>query len=195
MIKKEEQCVILDNGHGIETAGKRSPDGSLREYKWTREMVDILIEEFSKLGIKTIKLVPEENDISLRERVKRVNNIYKDNKNCILISIHCNAAGSGDKWCNARGWSVFVAKNASNNSKRLAKLIYEEVGDLKGNRCVPSEKYWVASLAMCRDTKCPAVLTENLFQDNKEDVKILLSDEGKQKIAKIHVNGVLKYYG
>nr|DAT77576.1 MAG TPA: MurNAc-LAA [Caudoviricetes sp.] len=29
---------------------------------------------------------------------------------------------------------------------------------------------------MCRDTKCPAVLTENLFQDNKEDVEFLLSE-------------------
>lgn len=193
MIKKEEWCIILDNGHGIETPGKRSPDGLLREYKWAREMVDILIKEFSKIGIKTIKLVPEETDISLKERVKRVNNIYKDNKNCILISVHCNAAGSGASWCNARGWSVFVAPNASNNSKRLAKSLYEQVGDLKGNRSVPAEKYWTASLAMCRDTKCPAVLTENLFQDNKEDVKILLSDEGKQKIAKIHVNGVLEW--
>ena len=195
MINKENRLVILDNGHGIETPGKRSPDDSLREYKWAREMVDILIREFSKVGIKTVKLVPEENDISLRERVKRVNNIYKDNKNCILISVHCNAAGSGSAWCNARGWSVFVAQNASNNSKQLAKSMYEGVGDLKGNRSVPPEKYWAASLAMCRDTKCPAVLTENLFQDNKEDVKILLSDEGKQKIAKIHVDGVLKYYG
>lgn len=32
---------------------------------------------------------------------------------------------------------------------------------------------------MCRDTKCPAILTENLFQDNKEDVDFLLSEKGK----------------
>jgi N-acetylmuramoyl-L-alanine amidase len=46
---------------------------------------------------------------------------------------------------------------------------------------------------MCRDTSCPAVLTENLFQDNKDDVAFLLSDEGKKKIVDIHVQGILKY--
>nr|DAT77575.1 MAG TPA: MurNAc-LAA [Caudoviricetes sp.] len=31
--------VILDNGHGVNTPGKSSPDGRLREYKYTREIV------------------------------------------------------------------------------------------------------------------------------------------------------------
>ena len=26
--------VLIDNGHGIETLGKRSPDGRLREYAY-----------------------------------------------------------------------------------------------------------------------------------------------------------------
>lgn len=188
--------VILDNGHGQETLGKCSPDRVLREYAWTREMVDLLIAKFTKIGIKTVKLVPEKTDISLRERVRRANKIYKDNnKQAILISVHCNAAGGDGKWHNATGWSVFVAQNASSNSKRLAKCLYEqaEKNGLKGNRSVPKEKYWVQSLAMCRDTNCPAVLTENMFQDNKEDVKFLLSKEGKEKIAETHVQGVLNY--
>jgi N-acetylmuramoyl-L-alanine amidase len=109
--------------------------------------------------------------------------------------VHCNAAGNDGKWHNASGWSIYIAQNASSNSKRLAKLIYEEAEKLglKGNRFVPKEKYWVQSLAMCRDTNCPAVLTENMFQDNKEDVKFLLSDEGKKKIVEAHVKGVIKY--
>lgn len=188
--------VILDGGHGSNTPGKRSPDGKLLEYKWAREIVDRLLIEFEKVNIKAVKLVPEEIDISLKERVRRANQIYKDNnKQAILISIHCNAAGSDGKWHNASGWSVFVAPNASNNSKRLARDLYEEVEhlNLKGNRSVPKEKYWVQSLAMCRDTNCPAVLTENMFQDNKEDVAFLLSEEGKQKIIETHVQGVLKY--
>ena len=28
--------ILIDNGHGIETPGKRSPDGVLREYAWNR---------------------------------------------------------------------------------------------------------------------------------------------------------------
>ncbi len=188
--------VILDNGHGVNTPGKCSPDKTLLEYKWTREIVDKLMVEFTKLGIRSVKLVPEDIDISLRERVKRANKIYKDNnKQAILISIHCNAAGADGKWHNASGWSVFVAQNASSNSKRLAKNLYQQAEErgLKGNRSVPKEKYWVQSLAVCRDTNCPAVLTENMFQDNKGDVALLLSEDGKKKIIDSHVQGVLAY--
>lgn len=188
--------VILDNGHGVNTPGKCSPDKSLLEYKWAREIVDRLMTEFAKLGIKSVKLVPENIDIPLKERVRRANQIYRENgKQAILISIHCNAAGADGKWHTANGWSVFVAQNASSNSKRLAKGLYEqaEKKGLKGNRSVPKEKYWVQSLAMCRDTNCPAVLTENMFQDNKEDVALLLSEEGKKKIIETHVQGVLNY--
>lgn len=188
--------VILDNGHGVNTPGKCSPDKSLLEYKWAREMVDRLLVEFDKVNVKAVKLVPEDTDISLSERVRRANKIYKDNnKQAILISVHCNAAGGDGKWKTATGWCVFISQNASSNSKRLAKDLYEEADrlGLKGNRSVPKEKYWVKSLAMCRDTNCPAVLTENLFQDNKDDVAILLSEEGKQKLAEVHVKGVLKY--
>lgn len=188
--------VLLDNGHGVNTSGKCSPDKSLLEYKWAREMVDLIIKELSKLGINAVKLVPEDTDISLKERVKRANQIYKDtNKQAILISVHCNAAGADGKWHNASGWSVFVAKNASQNSKKLATSLYQEAekNNLQGNRSVPKEKYWVQSLAMCRDTNCPAVLTENMFQDNKEDVALLLSEEGKKKIVNTHVQGILNY--
>lgn len=188
--------ILLDNGHGWQTPGKCSPDKTLLEYKWAREIVDRLVIELDKLGIKSIKLVPENDDIPLKERVKRANRSYRDNdKQALLISIHCNAAGADSKWHTASGWSVYVAQNASNNSKRLAKDLYEQAEKLglKGNRSVPKEKYWVQSLAICRDTNCPAVLTENMFQDNKEDVKFLLSEEGKNKIVDVHVQGILKY--
>lgn len=64
---------------------------------------------------------------------------------------------------------------------------------LMGNRAVPPEKYWVQSLAMTRDTACPAVLTENLFQDNKNEVDFLLSEEGKKAIVTLHVNSIIQY--
>jgi N-acetylmuramoyl-L-alanine amidase len=70
--------VLLDNGHGINTPGKCSPDKSLLEYKWAREMVDLLIKEFAKYNIQAIKLVPENIDISLRERVNRANKFYRE---------------------------------------------------------------------------------------------------------------------
>ena len=60
---------------------------------------------------------------------------------------------------------------------------------------MPDQLYWQQNLAICRDTNCPAVLTENFFQDNKEDVEYLLSPEGKQTVAQIHIDGIVKYLG
>lgn len=187
--------AILDNGHGVDTPGKCSPDKRLLEYKWTREVVDLIIQKLEQNGIKYYKLVPEEKDIPLKERTKRANDFYKSHPECILISVHCNAAGADNKWHNARGWSVFIAQNASSNSKRLARCLTKQADkeNLSIRLQYPDKPYWTQSLAMCRDTKMPAVLTENLFQDNKEDVDFLLSDKGKETIANLHVNAILEY--
>ena len=57
----------------------------------------------------------------------------------------------------------------------------------------PEQLFWIQNLAICRDTNCPAILTENFFQDNKEDVEFLLSEEGIRMVTQIHVEGVMNY--
>jgi N-acetylmuramoyl-L-alanine amidase len=42
-------------------------------------------------------------------------------------------------------------------------------------------------------TKCAAILTENGFMDNKEDVAYLLSPEGKRAVVMSHVEAIVKY--
>lgn len=194
---KSDYIICLDNGHAASTPGKCSPDGRFKEYAYTREIVKLLSEKLESEGYKTLIVTPEVNtDISLKERCRRINQVYKDNnKKAISISIHNNAAGADNKWHTAKGWQVYISQNASSNSKRLAQLLYTEAEkvNLKGNRSVPKEKYWVQNLAMCRDTNCPAVLTENLFQDNKEDVEFLLSEIGKETIVNIHFNAIVEY--
>lgn len=191
--------ILIDNGHGSNTPGKCSPDKSIYEYEYAREIAIELEKQLKDKGITAIRIVTEETDVPLTQRVSRVNNICKKfgSKNCCVVSIHLDAAGSDNKWHNARGFSVRVAKNASQKSKELARYLYEqaEALNLKGNRSVPPEKYWVQNLAICRDTNCAAVLTENLFQDNKDDVKFLLSDEGKNAIVQLHLKGILNYIG
>lgn len=189
--------ILIDNGHGVDTAGKRSPDGSLREYKYAREIAGRIVSELRKQGFDAERIVTEENDISLRERCQRVNAICNrlGTKNVILVSVHCNAAGNGSQWMNARGWSAHVSLNASVSSKALARTLIasaEEQG-LKVRKYAHQAPYWTQNLAICRDTKCPAVLTENLFQDNKEDVAFLLSEAGKETIVSLHVKGIINY--
>lgn len=190
--------VILDAGHGKDTAGKRSPDGRLLEYAYAREIAVRLERELKARGYDAQRIVPEENDISLRERCDRANRIYAaSGKKAILVSIHCNAAGADGKWHDARGWSAYVSRNASKKSKELACRLIDaaETQGLKVRRYSQDEPYWTQNLAICRDTDCPAVLTENLFQDNREDVDYLLSEKGKRTIVELHVQGIMAYLG
>lgn len=188
--------VLIDNGHGVETPGKRSPDGRLREYAYTREIADRVINRLQAEGIDSIRIVPEDADIPLEERVSRTNKYYAESgKQAILVSIHCNAVGDGSAWMTARGWSVFVDTTASANSKRLATSM-ADIATKKGVKVrkeTGDRNYWMSSLYICKHTNCPAVLIENFFQDNKEDVDFLLSENGKQCITDITVEGIKKY--
>lgn len=193
------KVVLIDNGHGQNTLGKCSPDKSLMEWSWTREVAAIVVAALKAKGVDARLLVKETWDVSLTERVRRVNTVCRQvgASNVAMVSIHVNAAGSDGKWNDARGFSVWVAKTCSEASKRLARLMYAEATarNLKGNRWVPKEGFWQANFAMVKNTSCPAVLTENLFQDNREDVDYLLSAEGKQAIADLHVAAIMKYLG
>lgn len=97
---------LIDNGHGRETAGKRSPDGRLLEWAYNREIARRVVAALSSLGLDAELLVPEDEDISLKERCRRVNRICSQlgKTNVCLVSIHVNAAGRGDRWYNAEGW-------------------------------------------------------------------------------------------
>ena len=189
--------VLIDNGHGSNTPGKRSPDGQLREYAYTREIAERLVMELRKNGIDAERIVKEEIDVPLAERCRRANE-YKASE-AVLVSIHCNAAGNGSDWMSARGWEAWTSVGKTKADK-LATCLYENA-----EHCLPGMKIRKdmtdgdqdkeSGFYILKHTKCPAVLTENLFQDNKKDVEFLLSEEGKLAIVNMHVWGIMKYLG
>lgn len=189
--------ILIDNGHYKGTPGKCSPDRSFFEWKFNREIAIPLVEELKKRGYDAERIITEDNyDVTLTERCRRVNEwCNKLGKwNVIFISVHANAApGSG--WSDARGFAVYVAKVASDRSHKLAQSLYAEADKrgLRGNRSVPKCHYWQNNFTVLVKTQCPAVLTENLFYTNQEDLKILQSDEGKRLIVDLHVNGIINY--
>lgn len=188
--------IIIDSGHGINTPGKCSPDKQFKEWKYCRELANLVTEKLTNLGYEVVNLMKGiDNDESLRSRCNRINKIVAQVKDCIVISLHNNAAGANGKWHNATGWSVFVSMNASSNSKLIAQRLCESAINYKvmGNRSIPKCKYWQKDLAICRDTKCPAVLIEHMFMDNKDDVAFLESTEGKQTLVQIIVDGLETY--
>lgn len=194
--------ILIDNGHGENTPGKCSPDRRLREYKWAREFASALDRALTARGIDSMRIVTEENDVSISERVRRVNAWCNKlgKQNVLLISIHNNAAGGDGKWHTAWGWQVYCSKNASSNSKRFARLLTAEADKrgLVNPKSKQPEGFWTWSwrsgdIGILKNTVCPAVLTENLFQDNEKEVDYLLSEKGRQELIAVHVAAILEY--
>lgn len=195
--------ILIDNGHGSDTKGKRSPDGTFLEWAFAREIAMGIKQQLDnptlqQMGHEVELIVPEQIDISLQERVKRVNKICKEaDGNVVLISIHANAAGDGSKWMTARGWECHTSPGQT-NSDLLAECLYFHARQIFKGMKIREDKSdgdadKESNLYILKKTICPAVLTENFFQDNEDDVKYLLSNKGKEQIIECHVKGILSY--
>jgi N-acetylmuramoyl-L-alanine amidase len=191
--------IFIDNGHGLMTAGKRSPDGQFREPFYNREIARRVVSDLRDRGLDAELLVPEDDDISLAERVRRVNAacFLLGKQNVILISIHVNAAGNGTKWLNATGWSVFTCSGQT-ESDRLAECLCESaIKNFPGRRIrtdmSDGDMDWEEGFYILRKSWCPAVLTENFFMDNHSDLEYLQSRAGKQAVVDTHVEGIVEW--
>ena len=206
--------IILDCGHGMNdtTKGKYSPmlDSSefnlrdltvyqnrFREGNFNRLIGQRLERMLKDAGFEVHIVNDSYKDNSLKDRVNKANQIAakygKDN--CIYISIHSNAAGNGIAWNNATGVSVHCCRKSSEKSKRLARLIYKNILDkgYNGNRSIPKDHIWYNDFFVLKNTTMPAVLVENLFYDNKSDLKKLMSDEHRDVILSYLYNGILEF--
>lgn len=191
--------ILIDPGHGIDTPGKRSPDGRFLEYLWNRQIADLLIDRFMVMGIDASLVVTETNDISLSTRVQRVNKMCSKigASNIILLSIHSNAAGDGSKWMSAQGWSCYTSKGDT-KSDVIAECLYDafeaEFADRKIRKDMSDgDRDWEENFYVLKKSKCPAVLLENFFYDNRDECAWLLKDETKERIADAIVKGIIKY--
>ena len=193
--------ILIDNGHGIDTKGKRSPDGRLLEYAQNRLLAGRIVTALQARGLDASLLVPEETDISLPERCRRVNQWCRQlgRQNVILISIHCNAAGHGDRWLSARGWCAYTTPGPTGADALATALYTAAQTHLPGHRLrtdyTDADPDLEKDFYLLRHTSCPAVLTENLFMDNHEDCEFLLSQEGQQTLIDLHVDGIIFYLG
>ena len=122
--------ILLDPAHGHNTPGKRSPDGTLLEYAYTRDLANKILTTLQTKGHNAQLLVPETEDIPLKG--KAIRNDY---------------ARDGD----------------------------------------PD---WEENFYILRHTHCPAVLIENFFMDNKQDLAYLLSQEGRREIIETIIDGI-----
>ena len=158
--------ILIDNGHGLNTPGKRSPDGTLIEASYTREIARKIVADLQDRGYDAELLVPEEEDIPLSERVRRINAHCQalGKSNVILISIHVNAAGNGSKWTNATGWSVYTCKGQTASDLLADCLCQAAIKYFPGRRIrtdfSDGDPDWEENFYILRHTRCPAILTK-----------------------------------
>lgn len=199
-MNKQDFSVILGTAHGSNIPGKRSPDGRLREYLYSRERVADVERRLKADGYHVEVDLRSPVEPSLAYRVGVVNDLCKRRgaKRCCYVSIHVNAAGMGTKWMAAKYWTVWTSRGQTAGDK-LATCLWQAAHDLMPDT-MPVKADWrdgdadyESNFYVLKNTLCAAALTENLFQDNRECVDWLLSDEGRETITALHVNGIKKY--
>lgn len=189
--------ILIDNGHGAETPGKRSPDGTFREYAWTREVARMVCDILQAEGYNAKLLVPEDRDISLVERCRRANQY--DKAGSILVSIHNNAAGNGSKWMAARGWSIYTTRGVTEADRlaeaiwKRAEKVFKPAHPVRSYSSHPLGHDFEENFYILIHAYCPAVLIEHFFMDNREDVAYLKTDAAKAACAEVIVDGVKDY--
>ncbi len=183
--------ISIDDGHGAETPGKRTPkfaDGSImKENEFNKVVAGYLEIALKRCGFSVVQTAPENNDVPLSVRATRANHANSD----LHISVHANAFGNS--WNNANGIETFVCSMKDKNTLQAAKSIQNEMVKATGlhGRSVKENP----NLYILNSTKMPAVLVECGFMTNKKEAELLRSDSYRRTIAEAICKGVCVYFG
>lgn len=205
--------VGLDDGHGINTAGKRT--AALKEdiifNGKTRKKGTVIHEnEFNEVimrkvethlkrnNIGYLELAPTTTDTSLTTRANTANK----NKCDLVISFHANAL-SGSNWqTKAYGLVVIKTKGCQSKTNDLANIAYKYLKEVD----FPSDgetKYGIRTdvdisgftLAILRQTTMPAILLELCFMDNWTDVKVMCTEKFQNECAEAIAKTICEFLG
>ena len=191
--------ILLDNGHGHDTPGKRSPlwsDGScIEEWAYTRLLTAAIRNQLEQCGVQVRMITPEDTDTPLYIRTRRVNQIAQavGPSHCLLVCVHLNAAREVNS---GKGWEVHTSPG-NTASDRYADFFWNEADRrLSGHTKMrgdytDGDRDWDSNFYILQKTSCAAVLTENLFMNHKEDCDFLLSADGFNSIVDNHVSAIL----
>lgn len=189
------KVVVLDPGHGQDTPGKRSPDGTLREYEFNGDVALRAKRLLEARGVKVVLTRPctlKDQDVPLSKRVAIAHQARAD----LFVSIHANAHGNGREWTPARGYEVYVYA-LGGDAHRLAQRLVDEAERLIAPAGVPIRKppIKVANFCVIRRTSMPAVLIEHGFMTNKDECAILKSDSFRARAAEHIARAVCAHLG
>ena len=195
------KLIALDDGHGMNTGGKRTPlfsDGTfMKENEFNAKVVDYLDVELQRCGFSTLLVAggsSDGSDVPLATRTGLANNTIKNKYNKqadLFISVHANAhTGS---WGTANGLETFVATGLSTTSTtyKYARIIHKWI--MKGTQ-LRDRGIKFGNFHVLTATKMPSFLVELGFMDNLKEAELLKSDEYRKECAKELAQAICEIY-
>lgn len=173
--------IYLDPGHGGSDPGA-SANGLLEKnitLKIALQLEKILKESYKNASVRLSRT--SDRTRSLKQRTDDANQWGAD----YLLSIHINAGGG-------TGFESYIWNgryDQKQNTDRLRELVHEAIVE---------EVDWQdrgkkeANFHMLRESKMPAVLTENGFLDNPADAKTMRTTTWVTNVANAHALGLEK---
>ncbi|MEC2212657.1 N-acetylmuramoyl-L-alanine amidase [Bacillus paralicheniformis] len=109
----------------------------------------------------------------------------------LFVSVHANA-GNGK----GTGFETFRYNGTGGNTLKFQECLHKEIlSTMKTYGQISDRGLKQANYAVLRETRMPAVLTENLFIDRKEDADRLKDSGFLKAVGEAHARGIAKYLG
>lgn len=192
-----EFIVVGGDGHGQETAGKRTPklpDGTvIKENQFNHPTKLKFFEACHRCKLGVFDSSPERTDTSLSLRAQRANTLIKikaDLKRVLYMSFHCDAF-DGEFGTHEGGLSVYHHPDAI-MGKRLAGILHKFL--VKGTK-QKDRGVLKANFQILRETKMGAVLSENIFMDVLAEAMLMLNEDFQNEVAEEHCQAACEYFG
>ncbi len=119
----------------------------------------------------------------LQARVDLANNWPAE----IFISMHANANNNRD----VKGTEAYVARNASDASKRLATLMHQRMVDDLG---LPDRRVLKSDFFVIKNTSMPGTLMEIAYLSNSEEEAKMADPDFRKRAATAMAEGVKEYF-
>lgn len=177
--------VMLDPGHGGKDTGAIGPLGTLYPEKSINlDLALALQAQLVKSGATVLMTRTTDTDVTLDQRLSQCRTAQPD----LFISLHANSMADNVDISKISGFSAFYRDNLS---AALTKKIHDTVTAqmLMNSKGVRSVNYYVT-----RGTWSTSMLLEAGFVPNPSDFQLLISPEGRTRMATSITTAITDYY-
>ena len=178
---------------------RQSPNMNLDELTYLNRLTDDIIlrlrESVKDTPFITITKLAGPMD-QILSRLQALTRTTPPTSNC-LIAVGLNSTRMDGHQHSNKGWRVICNPESSQSSTMATALATAAIQTLvhraTSNQDTATSLAHLNQTPILTATAIPAVLTLNLYQDNRQDAAYLLSSEGRQAIISLHVKGISAY--